>query len=409
MFGTLLGGLTGGGLGALGIGALIGGLSARQRGGNFLKGALTGAALGGITGVAGQALGGKGGLFGWGAKSKWGNLLPAAGILMGSEMMGQQEANRLALEGKRRMLDEEEERRIARLNKIAGYDVASSKNFLTPQSYFGAARGGLASLPHYANGGWHDVPMEEAGPTMDPEIMQLPMGQEGSFEEENEGIVGLELAGLTDDEMSELQALQSLSIVTPEDHPQYESIQLRLQELRGKLKAADGGYINRPGYDEGGITDIHPGTEDEGFTYDFDIDGEKYDFSFDERLTEASAPHPDEGYYDMFFDEHGRYPKDREELDIFLEGMDLDTFQAAHGGIADLDMRGGGHSIGPGIGTSDDVPAMLSDGEFVVTAKAVENLGGGDRMEGAKRMYSMMNQLDPQSQTPGEMNYVGHG
>ena len=72
-------------------------------------------------------------------------------------------------------------------------------------------------------------------------------------------------------------------------------------------------------------------------------------------------------------------------------------------------MRSGGHSIGPGTGTSDDVPAMLSDGEFVVTAKAVENLGGGDRMEGAKRMYSMMNRLDPNSQTPGEMNYVGHG
>ena len=123
MFGALLGGLTGGaGIGALGIGALIGGLSAKQRGGNFLKGALTGAALGGITGAAGQALGGKGGLFGWGAKSKWGNLLPAAGIFMGSGMLGQQEANRNALEGRRRFLDEEEERRIARLNKIAGYD-----------------------------------------------------------------------------------------------------------------------------------------------------------------------------------------------------------------------------------------------------------------------------------------------
>jgi len=32
MFGALLGGLTGGGMGALGIGALIGGLSAKQRG-----------------------------------------------------------------------------------------------------------------------------------------------------------------------------------------------------------------------------------------------------------------------------------------------------------------------------------------------------------------------------------------
>lgn len=72
-------------------------------------------------------------------------------------------------------------------------------------------------------------------------------------------------------------------------------------------------------------------------------------------------------------------------------------------------MRYGGESMGPGTGTSDDVPAMLSDGEFVVTAKAVEQLGGGDRMEGAKRMYSMMNSLDPASQKPGEMEYIGHG
>ena len=58
MFGALLGGLTGGaGIGALGISALIGGLSAKQRGGNFLKGALTGAALGGITGAAGAKYG----------------------------------------------------------------------------------------------------------------------------------------------------------------------------------------------------------------------------------------------------------------------------------------------------------------------------------------------------------------
>ena len=30
---------------------------------------------------------------------------------------------------------------------------------------------------------------------------------------------------------------------------------------------------------------------------------------------------------------------------------------------------------GPGTGTSDSVPALLSDGEFVFTAKAVKNIG----------------------------------
>ena len=37
-----------------------------------------------------------------------------------------------------------------------------------------------------------------------------------------------------------------------------------------------------------------------------------------------------------------------------------------------------------------------------MTAKAVENFGGGDRQAGAQRMYSLMNQLDPQSQTAAE-------
>ena len=56
--------------------------------------------------------------------------------------------------------------------------------------------------------------------------------------------------------------------------------------------------------------------------------------------------------------------------------------------------RRAGEIAGPGTGTSDDIPAMLSDGEFVFTAKSVRNMGGGDRKEGAKRMYAAMKQLE---------------
>ena len=64
----------------------------------------------------------------------------------------------------------------------------------------------------------------------------------------------------------------------------------------------------------------------------------------------------------------------------------------AEGGV--MDLRQGGESEGPGTGTSDDIPAMLSDGEFVMTAKAVRGAGGGDRREGAKKMYQMMDRLE---------------
>ena len=54
----------------------------------------------------------------------------------------------------------------------------------------------------------------------------------------------------------------------------------------------------------------------------------------------------------------------------------------------------GGEIVGPGTPTSDSIPAMLSDGEFVMNARAVRGAGGGDRQKGAKRMYNMMKQFE---------------
>jgi len=70
----------------------------------------------------------------------------------------------------------------------------------------------------------------------------------------------------------------------------------------------------------------------------------------------------------------------------------------ANGGIASV-ARGGyprkvGAIDGPGTETSDSIPAMLSDGEFVMTAKAVRGAGRGSRREGAKRMYALMHKLE---------------
>jgi hypothetical protein len=53
-----------------------------------------------------------------------------------------------------------------------------------------------------------------------------------------------------------------------------------------------------------------------------------------------------------------------------------------------------GQISGPGTETSDDIPAMLSDGEFVVTAKAVRGVGNGSRREGAKKLYRMMHAME---------------
>ena len=68
---------------------------------------------------------------------------------------------------------------------------------------------------------------------------------------------------------------------------------------------------------------------------------------------------------------------------------------AAKGGSMDKGFpRKTGPINGPGTGTSDDIPAMLSDGEFVFTAKAVRNMGDGSRRKGAQRMYALMRKLE---------------
>jgi len=55
-----------------------------------------------------------------------------------------------------------------------------------------------------------------------------------------------------------------------------------------------------------------------------------------------------------------------------------------------------GMITGPGGPKDDKIPAMLSNGEFVFTAKAVDRAGG------PKAMYNMMNKLDPESEKPSE-------
>jgi hypothetical protein len=70
------------------------------------------------------------------------------------------------------------------------------------------------------------------------------------------------------------------------------------------------------------------------------------------------------------------------------------AFRYAKGGSMDYNTPVRGEVAGPGTGTSDSVPARLSDGEFVLTAKAVRGAGSGDRDIGAARLYDMMAELE---------------
>jgi len=83
----------------------------------------------------------------------------------------------------------------------------------------------------------------------------------------------------------------------------------------------------------------------------------------------------------------------RDEVEVpsdyaFAKYLDPNVVTAAHGG--EMFPRKTGYIAGPGTETSDDVPAMLSDGEFVMTARAVRGLGDGSRKKGVRKMYDIM-------------------
>jgi hypothetical protein len=86
--------------------------------------------------------------------------------------------------------------------------------------------------------------------------------------------------------------------------------------------------------------------------------------------------------------------------------MTLEEKDNAENSVGIMSAAAGGYIEGPGTGRSDDVKAgifqngqkvqeaRLSDGEFVMTRKAVDNAGGGDREKGAAKMYALMNSLE---------------
>lgn len=94
-----------------------------------------------------------------------------------------------------------------------------------------------------------------------------------------------------------------------------------------------------------------------------------------------------------------------EERTRFLEQAKKagETVKMAMGGIANLGGYSDGGRLlkGPGDGVSDSIPAVigerqparLADGEFVVPARIVSELGNGSTDAGARKLYAMMDRI----------------
>jgi len=93
--------------------------------------------------------------------------------------------------------------------------------------------------------------------------------------------------------------------------------------------------------------------------------------------------------------------------DTGVDSVTGEQTRFATGGIADAHYNLGGYSDGgrllkgPGDGVSDSIPAVighkqparLADGEFVVPARIVSELGNGSTEAGARKLYAMMDRV----------------
>ena len=73
------------------------------------------------------------------------------------------------------------------------------------------------------------------------------------------------------------------------------------------------------------------------------------------------------------------------------------------GQLPEMDLReiGGDINDPEGSGDKDTVPALLADGEFVMTKQAVKGIGNGDHDTGIAQLYAMMDMNENKAQSMG--------
>lgn len=115
--------------------------------------------------------------------------------------------------------------------------------------------------------------------------------------------------------------------------------------------------------------------------------------------TMVSDEEMEEDYLDFILDE----ALSDEEEDMLQEKLEQDEQLALlFDKVVDVaqEFAGAGPVEGPGSGVSDSIPARLSDGEFVFTAKAVEEIG-------ADNLMSMMKEAEAKADERQQLVYGG--
>ena len=114
-------------------------------------------------------------------------------------------------------------------------------------------------------------------------------------------------------------------------------------------------------------------------------------------INQAYAALLDKTYGDMAFPEFSQSQikgaKDGGGIARLMDGGELPQM--------DLRENGGDINDPEGSGDEDTVPALLADGEFVMTKQAVAGMGNGNHDTGIANLYAMMDMNENKAQSMG--------
>ena len=258
---------------------------------------------------------------------------------------------------------------------LDGSGDITQKDILIGKGVIKKAMGGLLKRKKYRTGDEirpSDVPIleQEDMPNIS-EIMKEEMADNKSIKDV-----------IINKRIDKLEAIEEITV----DPTEKQKIENQIEQLKNKLspvKAALGGmigvekgkYDQRPDYQayaEGDVVEEETMEEEVPMEMDMEDSLLEKPVGMDEEMQEDITDEDMEGM-DAIIDTSALSEEEETLLD---EAVDMHPeLEAIIPKLVATEFTDDGEVEGPGTGTSDSIPALLSDGEFVFTAKAVKNLG----------------------------------
>jgi hypothetical protein len=256
--------------------------------------------------------------------------------------------------------------------RVAGTGILSKIGGMLPQTFGGKAALGITALGgltgYLASQGMDEQEIEEVKSR--PEALKGYLGQ--YYSNLNPTASAEQVQNFVTSQLSEY-AYATGGRVKYAKGTDRDQQTMELKDVDPNLRAGPDWYIKRI----------------EALMYEYDMD---YD-------TAAEIAFDSDKYFELMPDglakggRPGYAMGNTAQMAAGIEGL---PFRQNQAGVGEVDLRDTGGFIPP-VGVkekADDIPAMLSNNEFVFTADAVRGMGEGNVNVGAQRMYDMMKKLE---------------